>query len=38
MDSYWGFLVGQTAAKAPTGPKGVGNGPGASRSIAKWTV
>ena len=22
MDSYWGFLVGRTAAKAPTGPEG----------------
>ena len=22
MDSYWAFLVGQTAAKAPTGPEG----------------
>jgi hypothetical protein len=22
MDSYWGFLVGRTTAKAPTGPEG----------------
>ena len=38
MDSYWGFLVGRTTAKAPTGPEGVRNGPDASRFVAKRTV
>ena len=38
MDSYWGFLVGRTAAKGRQDLRGVGNGPGASRFVAKWTV
>ena len=38
IDSYWGFLLGGTITKASIGPRGVGNGPGASKFVAKRTV
>ena len=38
MDSYWDFLVGQTAAKALTGPEGSWEWVGASRFVDKQTV